>query len=317
MSTQPIDRRIARQAARWFVRLQGNPSQSDRTACQHWRASHPDHERAWQLAELFHARLDTVPAEVGVPALGRPESLDRRHTLKLLSTLIIAAPLGTLAYRELAWRQWSADQRTLTGERREFVLPDGTQVMLNTASAMDIRFDTQQRLLRLYAGETLISTAADPLHRPLLVETAEGLLRPIGTRFNVRQLDGKTRIAVLEGAVQVYPAQAKASLHLEAGQQTDFSRALTAPVVALQRSTSDWTQGVLHAQKMRLADFALELGRYRPGLLHCDRAVADWRISGIFQLNHTDHALAALARTLPVQIRTRSRYWVTIVARDL
>lgn len=316
VSGQPIDRRIARQAARWFVRLQGNASAGDREACLHWRASHPDHERAWQLAELFHARFDDIPAEVGVPTLGRPESLDRRRTLKLLTTLIIAAPLGTFAYQSLPWREWSADQRTVAGERRELVLPDGTEVMLNTASAMDIRFDQRQRLLRLFAGEILVSTAADPEQRPLLVETAEGLLRPIGTRFNVRQLDGTTRIAVLEGAVQVSPAQATDSLRLDAGQQTDFSRTLITPAIALQRSTSDWTQGVLRVEKMRLADFAIELGRYRPGLLHCDPAVADWRISGVFQLNDTDQALAALARTLPVEIRSRSRYWVTITGRQ-
>jgi len=316
VSAQPIDRRIARQAARWFVRLQGNASPRDREACDHWRASHADHERAWQLAAGFHARFDAIPADIGMPALGRPASLDRRHTLKLLTSLIIAAPLGTLAYQALPWREWSADQRTVAGERRECVLPDGTRVMLNTASAMDIRFDGQQRLLRLYAGEILVSTAADPLNRPLVVETAEGRLRPVGTRFDVRQLDGKTRIAVLEGAVQVYPAHAKDFLRLEAGQQTEFSRALIAPVATLQRSSSDWTQGVLRAEKMRLADFALELGRYRPGLLRCDPAVADWQISGTFQLHDTDLALAALARTLPVDIRTRSRYWVTIAARE-
>ncbi len=316
VSAQPIDRRIARQAARWFVRLQGNANPRDQEACQRWRASHADHERAWQLAELFHARLDSIPAEVGMPALGRPQSLDRRHALKLLTTLIIAAPLGTLAYQALPWRDWNADQRTGTGERRECVLPDGTRVMLNTASAMDIRFDRQQRRVRLHTGQILVSTAADPEHRPLLVETAEGLLRPIGTRFDVRQLDGKTRIAVFEGAVEVCPAQTQNSLRLEAGQQTDFSRTLIAPVNALQRGTSDWTLGVLRADKMRLADFAIELGRYRPGLLHCDPAVADWHISGAFQLNDTDQALTALARTLPVEIRTRSRYWVTIAARE-
>lgn len=316
MSIQPIDRRVARQAARWFVRLQSNANSTDREACERWRASHADHERAWQLAAHFHARFDDIPAEVGVRALGRPDSLDRRRALKLLTTLIIAAPLGTVAYRALPWREWSADQRTVVGERRDFVLPDGTRVMLNTATAIDIRFDRQQRLVRLYAGEILVSTAADPEKRPLVVETAEGQLRPVGTRFDVRQFDGRTRIAVLEGAVQVYPSQAKDFLRLEAGQQTDFSRALIAPIVALQQNSSDWTHGVLRVDKLRLADFARELGRYRPGLLHCDPAVADWRISGVFQLHDTDLALAALARTLPVQIHTRSRYWVTIAAKE-
>ncbi|MBE1043224.1 FecR domain-containing protein, partial [Escherichia coli] len=37
----------------------------------------------------------------------------------------------------------------------------------------------------------------------LHVYSAEGRLRPVGTRFDVRQFAGRTRVAVHEGAVQV------------------------------------------------------------------------------------------------------------------
>jgi transmembrane sensor len=44
--------------------------------------------------------------------------------------------------------------------------------------------------------------------------------------------------------------------------------------------------------------------------------VAGLRISGAFQLQDTDAVLAALPSTLPVQVRYRSAYWVTIVPRE-
>ena len=56
---------------------------------------------------------------------------------------------------------------------------------------------------------------------------------------------------------------------------------------------------------MRLDAFAAELGRYRPGLLRCDPAVAPLRVSGAFQLHDTDAVLAALPATLPVSVRYR------------
>jgi transmembrane sensor len=63
---------------------------------------------------------------------------------------------------------------------------------------------------------------------------------------------------------------------------------------------------------MSLASFAAELGRYRPGLLRCDPEVAQLEVSGAFQLHDTDQALHALTQVLPVEIRYRTRYWVTI-----
>ncbi|MCM8565948.1 hypothetical protein [Thauera linaloolentis] len=73
-----------------------------------------------------------------------------------------------------------------------------------------------------------------------------------------------------------------------------------------------WTDGVLVARQMRLADAVAEIGRYRSGWLRCDPAVADWRISGVFQLGDTDLALAALGEALPLRIRHYSRYWVMV-----
>ena len=64
---------------------------------------------------------------------------------------------------------------------------------------------------------------------------------------------------------------------------------------------------------MRLADFVQELSRYRPGWLRCDPAVADLRVSGVFQIDDTDRALAAVAHALPVRVERRTRYWVTLI----
>ncbi len=321
MSSPSIDRSIARQASRWFVLLQGDASTGEREACARWRASHADHERAWQLAERFHAQMGNIPAAIGLSALERPRGLGlnemgRRDTIKLLTLLIAAAPVGLIGYRELPWHSWNANVRTAVGERRELTLPDGSQVHLNTDSALDIDFDDERRLLSLRSGEALISSARDAAGRPLLVQTREGIARPVGTRFSVRQFDGETQVAVLEGAVELHPGRAPSrALLLSAGEQTRFSADRIESPIALQSLSSDWSRGVLRADKMRLADFAEELSRYRPGLLHCDPLVADLRISGAFQLDDTDQALAALARTLPIDIRYRTRYWVTLAPR--
>lgn len=81
-----------------------------------------------------------------------------------------------------------AQQRTSIRERRPLRLDDGSQLALNADTALDIRFDSKQRLIQLYRGEMLVKTAQDPTQRPFIVQTGEGRARALDTRFSVRQL---------------------------------------------------------------------------------------------------------------------------------
>ncbi|KAF1067400.1 MAG: Protein FecR [Pseudomonas citronellolis] len=313
---QPIDREIARQAARWYVRLQGpRVSEAQRRDCAHWRAADPEHERAWQLAEGFDQRLGLIPPQLGLEALERSQAAARRRALKLLAVLLAAGPAALLVRRSAPWQRYSADVRSAVGEQRQTTLADGTRVRLNTDSAIDVAFDATARRVRLVAGEVLIETARDPLGRPFVVQTAQGDIQPIGTRFLVRQWADDSQVAVLEGAVQLRP-RAGAARRLEAGEQARFDARQVGAPAALEPRLSDWLRGVLKAERMSLARFAAELGRYRPGLLRCAPEVAALEVSGAFQLADTDQALAALTEVLPVRIVYRTRYWVSIAPLD-
>jgi transmembrane sensor len=313
-----IDRRIAREAARWFVRLQSpGVNEVQHQACARWRAEHPEHERAWQLAEGFSARSRLIPESLASATLDRVPDQARRRAIKALALLIMAGPAALIVQRSPHWQQFVADMHSRTGERRDIALADGTQVQLNTDSAIDIAFTDHQRKVRLVRGEILITTGKDSLNRPFVLETAEGAIQPIGTRFAVRQFSDFTQVAVLEGAVQVSTlAQPDRVVRLNAGQQLRFDTQRIEPASAVQPEQTDWSRGVLKADHMRVADFARELSRYRPGLLRCDPAVAELQVSGAFQLFDTDQALDALAQVLPVSILYRTRYWVTITPRS-
>ncbi|MDH0685404.1 FecR domain-containing protein [Achromobacter animicus] len=309
----PIDPQIAGEAAEWLVRLHsGRFSESDRLACERWRQRSDEHDRAWTRAQAVLAKLGGLP-----PGLGRATvhaTASRRAGLKVLAGLIVAAPAGWLAWRA-APAQWTADYATRSGERRRIELPDGAILVLNTASAVDLAYDAAQRLVWLREGEILLRSAhsatADP--RPLLVRTAEGSAQALGTYFSVRQMDARTRVAVIEGRVRVQPRADTAGLVLEPGQRVDFSALAVQAPASSRHSPAAWLDGVLYADNQRLGDFLRELGRYRPGVLRCDPAVADLRISGGFQLDDTDAALFAVARSLPVRVVTRTRYWVSVV----
>jgi transmembrane sensor len=313
----PLDRKIAYEAASWFLRLQApTATEQDHQACAQWRRADADHERAWQLAERFNQQLQNIAPTMGRKALYRAAPMSRRTTLKALTSLVVLGSLGIAASRTSTVASLMADIRTGVGERRQMTLSDGTELFLNTDSAIDIRYTDVARTLVLKKGEIFIRTAKDnvALSRPFMVESARGYFRPLGTRFSVRQFDDHAQLRVVEGSVAASPRDAPTgTLTVQAGQQADITD-LAVTLLPTPALSIDWIDGVVRVDRVRLADLVAELGRYRHGWTRCDAEVADLRISGAFQLQDTDSALAAIALALPVKLRYVTRYWVTLGA---
>ncbi len=314
-----IDPAILKEAAGWLVRFQSeNLSPSDRLAFERWRGRSAAHAAAWQRAEEMLRGFGQVPPRIASDALRRLERPRRRQAVRALAGLLALGPAAWLGWRELPWREWTADARTATGQQRRMELADGTQLVLNTASAVDIEYTAQQRTLWLRAGEILLTTGRDSpqLHRPFIVQTTQGAIRALGTRFMVRDEGSAVRVAVFEGAVEVRPGSAPAAAQvLPAGRQAVFNGREVGPQVPADAMEASWEQGMLAVRNWRLADLVDELGRYRRGVLRCDPAVADLRVSGAFPLDDVDASLRLLEKTLPVTVSRVTPYWATVAPR--
>jgi transmembrane sensor len=314
------DPAVVRQAAQWMARLwSGEASDADRQACEAWRAAHPQHELAWSRLQAFENRLCGVPKQVARQALLVPgsASASRRRTLELLG---LAGLVGGLAYGALeteTWKVAASQHSTRAGETKQLELPDGTRVVLNTASAIDVNFDARERRIVLHAGEILVTTAPDPasVHRPFIVQDRHGTVRALGTRFTVRQDADSSRVAVFEGAVEIRPVRGGRPVRLDAGLRAVFSDEQVRPPAPVPESAAAWSQGKLVAERMRVADFLAEIARYRPGIVRCAPEVANLEVSGVFSLEDTDRALLNLTLGLPVDLVYRTCYWVTVQAR--
>jgi transmembrane sensor len=323
-----IPQDIALRAVEWWMELQsGENTRAQQLALTRWCAEHPDHERAWQhicsVSSRFRGLAEATTGNAGAggtaaarAALTRPGLARRSRGVKALTTLLFAGGATWIAGEHVPWRAWSADARTALGERRTITLADGTRMTLNTDSAVDIRFSNAERRVRLIKGEIMIATGhSDGERRPFIVETGQGSLQPLGTRFGVRQRSALCRLDVFEGAVRINPLDAPGLAPIvRARQRARFTRDGVSALEPISENEAAWTDGLIVASGMRLGDFVNELDRYRTGHLSCDPSVAGLRLSGTFPLSDTDRVLDTVARTLPVEVVFITRYWGTVRA---
>lgn len=303
-------------ASGWYARLcSGASDASEQQAWQHWYDADEQHRQAWQQVEMLREQLGLLPGPIASSTL-RGVDHGRRRLLGSLAVVGLALPLGWFAWHSDTRRYWLADYRSDVGERRQWQLSDGSQLMLGTASAAQWHTDGQRRLLRLVSGEAMIDSPNET--RPLLVETRHGLVRCQGARFCVRSDEQNSQVAVLEQRVEVAPLHdLQAMQPLAAGQQLRFDAERLGPQRPNDAATAAWTQGSLIALDQPLGEVIAELARYRHGVLRLDPALAGLKVSGSFPLADTDRALAALEHSFPLRVVRRSDYWLTLVPRGV
>ncbi|ALM84374.1 hypothetical protein ASB57_16605 [Bordetella sp. N] len=317
-----IDRNVVREAALWMARLQAGHDADAEDACRRWREAAAAHELAWQRLNGLGADLRTGLQGVGEATASATLRESRRRAARRGFTkgglTVLGAGLLTWQVAPPSWLRWTADQSSGVGERRAFTLDDGTRVVLNTDTAIDVRYGATKRQIELRYGEMLIETAKDAAGRPFEVLTGAGRLTPVGTRFVVR--DGMPRdglayqLTVLDGAVDVMAPNA-GGLRIQAGQRALFGKAGVDGPVKAPVAADAWVRGMMVADGMPLRDFLRELGRYRHGFLRCAPEIAQWQVVGAYSLDNTDAALTLLTEILPVRIERRTNYWVTVAAR--
>ncbi|WP_445178329.1 FecR domain-containing protein [Pseudomonas sp. McL0111] len=302
-------REVARAAAEWLALLEaGEADAEDHARLQSWRSSDSRHEQAWQKAQFLRQRFSQLPSALVMATLDRPDPA-RRAALKRALGVAALVPAAWLISRQLPLDVWRADLHTGTGEHKRMPLADGSTLQLNTASAVNV--DLGARQLTLVRGEMALNvpgSAALTINAPygrIIVSRSEVCVRLNERDCNVSVVSGSVRLQPLHGPVLV----------LREGQQVSLQASGAGSVSGFDANMPGWRDGVLTAQNQPLGIFLAELSRYRPGLLRWEPALDSLRVTGSFRLDDTDKVLALLAASLPLEVHSRTRFWVTLTAR--
>jgi transmembrane sensor len=203
----------------------------------------------------------------------------------------------------LAW----LDGRMATdpGELRHMTLADGSELDIAPNTRLRVKFDAGLRRLELDEGQIAVSVATDS-QRPFEVAAGGGLIRDIGTRFEVSTGRERTHVVVAEGMVEIsVPAMGNstAQLRVGAGEEVEFDGWKASPVRRVDAATSlGWTRGHLEFDATSLVDIAAALNRYRRMPIKLgDPTLRRIRISGVFLIDDEVGALRAIERVAPVR----------------
>ncbi|MDO8825779.1 FecR domain-containing protein [Methylophaga sp.] len=312
----PQQQKALKDAAQWHVELSAESvTEKHRRAWQQWLIEQAENQWAWQQLEKLQQKLKGLPGDLAFDSLNsdeeKPVANPRRNILKSIAGLGVISSSSWLAWQYSPASLMLADHYTHTGEVRQLTLADGSMVTLNSASAINVEFSPTERRLHLKQGEIMISTSSNQDIRPFYVQTEQGLLKPLGTRFSVHQQSDKTVLKVFQHQVKVSLPD-KQQMICSAGNKLTFSHNQFQPLTTLAEGEDAWLQQKLVINDMPLDQFLNQLSRYRPGIIRVEPELAKYHISGTFDVTNTDQALMAVSRLFPVAVTFRSRYWVSV-----
>ncbi len=193
-----------------------------------------------------------------------------------------------------------ATYETAIGEQREIKLADGSSVMLNTATRLDVTLSGEERLVRLEAGQALfdVETAAVPF----VVEAGGRRTTALGTLFDVYLMADGVAVTLVEGSVSVQQDGEAEGTLLEPGQQLRVSGAGESILEVDTGDVTGWQSGMIQFRDAALADVIAELNRYLDMKLRVDDPqLADERLSGVFAAGDQALFLESLELYLPVE----------------
>lgn len=307
---------IEMEAIAWFTRMNGKPSRADRSNFAAWlnaddanRQTYDEISVMWSSAEMSGSQV----AREEAPALEKHLDHIRRKRKMGKRGSIIAGCLAVLFVGSWVWlerphifQDMRADYVSARGERRSLSLEDGSTVLLDADTALDVEIDAHERRIHLLRGAAFFTV--EPSTVPFVVVAGDGKSRVLGTAFDVSVVENDVSVTLEHGSLLVTVGENSNGVVLKPGEGVAYNGAGIGKVqkVDLDESMA-WHKGRYVFTNARLADVMTYIERYRDGrIVVLGDALADRRISGSFPVEDTDAALDSLQSTVGFKLNRLS-----------
>jgi transmembrane sensor len=329
---------IEAEAAAWVARFDaGEVSARDQAAFQEWlnrsalhRDAIADYGKLW--SEFDALRLLTSPEEAGQEASLRDNQSSmlkraRPWLAACAAAAIVAAGGGAVFFHSKPHEIAKAESHRATrlshpltrvsyetpvGGQSKITLADGSTVILNTNSLLDVNFSDKCRDVHLRRGEAYFDVVHDKA-RPFTVYANNYVVRDIGTAFDVHlSKAGLVEVGVTKGSVEVSPADGgqdsgpakslgiiAAGQNIVLGEKVERAKVVSSPDLG---RTLAWRQGQLIYTGQPLAEVLADVSRYSDIQIElADPALGDLPVGGAFRTDQIEAIFAALENNFGIR----------------
>jgi transmembrane sensor len=314
------------EACAWVARIDGGAmSDADHQALKEWIVRSPQHKRTFEKAAAAFMELRspfTARATAQKPAANIKPVFGWLRPLGAFAA--VAATVAVIAvaiqFRYGAPIAAPVTYYAETGQQKTVTLADGSEIILNTNTRIDVKFSPEERAVDLVYGEALFSVAKDP-QRPFQVYTDKGIVRAVGTVFSVRVRRADIEVIVEEGIVEVAPSSARHApevgddgnnfvapvTKLTPGSRAKFDET-TQTIVAIDAQALDktlsWREGVLVFDVDPLSYVVEEVSRYTDiRIVISDPEILNIPVGGNFRVGETQALLDALEEGFGIEVQ--------------
>jgi transmembrane sensor len=356
-SAEKKQQAIREQACLWIVKLSAGPSSRELEEIHVWLDESPEHVKAllsvaclWDQVSVLSELSDIFPLDEYVAS--RPPPSRRGLAFSALAVLLLVLGLQTplLDWLDARWEGLPRDLMELSyetriGQQSTVVLPDGSEVLLNTNSHIEVSFSATSRDITLHRGEAQFTVTKDKA-RPFRVHANGGIVEAIGTVFTVQESAEKTlEVTVIEGIVNftrtreqavgvtAQQSQPTAAVSTQAAAPLDEPIPLAAGESVHVEETTDtilkqtfqpeelesrlaWREGMLLFEGDPLEQVIHEVSRYTSIRIDVDENVRDIAVLGYFRTGDIEGVLLAVQNTFNLKVERLSEDHIVLTANN-
>ena len=262
-----------------------------------WLAQSLSHHVAYLRMEATWRRTNRLAA-LRTPLRTPPSSNNSKNvTWKRVAVVLgLVVIVGFFAGNYLA-RPHRQLIETPKGGQEKLALADGSQIELNTDTAVLLDIGAQRRSVELVRGEAFFEIKHDA-SRPFVVTAAGHTLTDLGTKFLVRTAPNSLRVALVEGrALLEGMSDRQRTVVLSAGDVAIATAEATRILKKSNRELSEslaWQHGLIVFHNTPLADAVAEFNRYGGAeLVVADQGAANLTINGTFRFTSAENFAAS------------------------
>ena len=303
---------IEEKAAYFFTCKKDGFTKTQELEFQIWIKENIEHKKAFEKVEMLQSLYLSLPSDIKSKIsqevhrnIKSRNSLRKSNFLKFAASVIFiigASLFGINEYMNFGIKH----TYTSNQEIKNIVLPDGSKVILDAKTKLDIKYFSDKREINIIEGKALFDVTSNP-NKPFIVNANMIKVEVLGTNFEVKNEIDKIVVDVINGKVKVEQNKNNEFQQLAIltkGKHISFDK--QSKKVILKdidiNNIASWKDGILFFYFFSLEKAINEFKKYQDINITIQKDIKNYTVSGSFSIHEIDKFIFALTKIYPIKV---------------